>query len=54
MAFQKGKVNKAPTKNKANPTYLNKMATNVHASISTKYFFKAFQFNAMPSKIVLF
>lgn len=53
MAFQKGNVNKPPTKNSVNPRYLNRTATKMHTVISTKYIFKALKFKEMASKILL-
>lgn len=54
MAFQKGNVKSAPTKNKANPMYLKKIATITHTSISIKYILNALKFNVIASKILLF
>lgn len=54
MAFQKGNVNSAPTKNNRNPIYLKITATITHTNISKKYIFNALKFKEIDSKIVLF
>lgn len=54
MAFQKGNVKSPPIKNKLNPRYLNKTATNTHTMISTKYILRALKLREIASNILLF